>query len=136
MSSTLFQHLAQVAMLFSLTLMNLKWPGFFFSFSHAVEEWLNWPTVWRALAINTLMLFSDNSESLIISWSVWIKQGAEEDSNNNSLHVKCIVAQKNVNAIHINIPISPLPKIPRSLSKLIGSGSKSHLGSGWIWNFF
>ena len=55
----------------------------FSSFSHAVEEWLKCPRVWRTLAINTLMLLSENSASLIISWSVWMKQGAEEDSNNN-----------------------------------------------------
>ena len=27
------------------------------------------------------MLFSENSESLIINWSMWMKQDAEEDSN-------------------------------------------------------
>ena len=53
----------------------------FFRFSQAVEEWFKFTTLWQALAINTLMLFSENSESLIISWSVWMKQGAEEDSN-------------------------------------------------------
>ena len=47
----------------------------FFSFLQAVEEWLKCPTVWQALAINTLMLYSENSEPLIINWSVWIKQG-------------------------------------------------------------
>ena len=33
-----------------------------------------------------------------------MKQCAEEDFNNN-IHVKCIVAQKNVNAIYTNTPI-------------------------------
>ena len=50
---------------------------------------VKWPIVWRALAINTLMVLSENSESIIISWSVWMKQGAEEE----------IVAQKKLKLI-------------------------------------
>ena len=46
-----------------------------FSSSQAVEEQLKYPAVLWALAIDTLMLFSENSESLIINWSVWMKQG-------------------------------------------------------------
>ena len=38
----------------------------------------------KGKAINTLMLFFVNSESLIISWSVWMKQGAEKNFKNNT----------------------------------------------------
>ena len=47
----------------------------FFSSSPAVDELFKCPTFWRALVIDTLMLSSENSESLIINWSVWMKQG-------------------------------------------------------------
>ena len=46
-----------------------------FSSSQSVEKWLKCPTVLRALAIEAIMLFSENSESLIINWSVWMIQG-------------------------------------------------------------
>ena len=67
LSSTLYPHLEQEARLFALFVSGQNLPGFFFTISLALEEWLKWQTNFHIFKNSNFIRLSSNNEFLISS---------------------------------------------------------------------